>query len=133
MRVANEWSAGLKPTVFQKALEVNLESAAQEVGEGTGGDGKQQTEEDEHRRYGYKDPNIQLLRRSYMHVWGKTKGEHIGWRNYKECQTKCKNVDIPDTAFDCEPTKDTTESAPIRHRDQVLGLLEQVIRDREFA
>jgi hypothetical protein len=36
MRVANEWSAGLKPTVFQKALEVNLESAAQGVGEGTG-------------------------------------------------------------------------------------------------
>jgi len=37
------------------------------VGEGTGGDGKQQAEEDEHRRYGYKDPSIQLLRRSYMH------------------------------------------------------------------
>jgi hypothetical protein len=67
-----------------------------------------------------------------MHVWGKTKGEHIGWRNYEEWQTKCKNADIPDApetifrrwkkkemaSFDCEPTKDTTESAPIRHRDQ---------------
>jgi hypothetical protein len=50
MSVANEWSAGLKPTVFQKALEVNLESAAQDVGEGTGGDGKQQEEEDERMR-----------------------------------------------------------------------------------
>ncbi len=82
-----------------------------------------------------------------MHVWGKTKGEHIGWRNYKEWEAKCKDAEIPDapearfrrwkkkemSAFDCEPTKDTVESAPIRHRDQVLGLLEQVIRDREFA
>jgi hypothetical protein len=42
-----------------------------------------------------------------------------------------KNKEI--SAFDCEPTKDTPESAPIRHPDQVLGLLEQVIRDREFA
>jgi hypothetical protein len=84
---------------------------------------------------------------SYMHVWGKTKGEHIGWRNYKEWKAKCKNTDIPDapetsfrrrkkeemTAFDCEPTKDTAESDPIRHRDQVLGLLEQMIHDREFT
>jgi hypothetical protein len=117
------------------------------VGEGTGGDGKQQADEDEHRRYGYKDPSIQLLRRSYMHFWGKTKGEHIGWRNYQEWKAKCKNADIPDApeasfrrwkkkemaVFDCEPTKDTAESAPIRHPDQVLGLLEQVIRNREFA
>ena len=147
LRVANKWSAGLKPTVFHEALQVNLESAAQDVGEGTGGDGKQQAEEDEHRRHGYKDPSIQVLRRSYMHVWGKTKGEHIGWRNHKEWQAKCKDAEIPDApeasfrrwkkkemaAFDCEPTKDTAESAPIRHRDQVLRLLEQVIRDREFA
>ena len=52
MRVANEWSAGRKPTVFQKTLEVNLESATQGVGEGTGGEGKQQAEEDE-RAYNY--------------------------------------------------------------------------------
>jgi hypothetical protein len=96
LRVANKWSAGLKPTVFHEALQVNLESAAQDVGEGTGGDGKQQAEEDEHRRYGYKDPSIQVLRRSYMHVWGKTKGEHIGWRNHKEWQAKCKDAEIPD-------------------------------------
>ncbi len=75
-----------------------------------------------------------------------TGGEHIGWRNYKQWQVKCKSADIPDApetsfrrwknkeiaAFDCEPTKDTPESAPIRHRDQVLGLLDQVIRDRAF-
>ncbi len=117
------------------------------MGEDTGGDGKQQADEDEHRRYDCKDPIIQLLRHSYMNVWGKTKGEHIGWRNYKEWKAQCKNADIPDApetsfrrwqkkqqaAFDCEPTKDTPESPPIRHRDQVLGLLEQVVRDREFA
>ncbi len=117
------------------------------MGEGTGGEGKAQTDEDENRRYGYKDPVIQLLCHSYMHIWGKTKGEHIGWRNYKQWQVKCKSADIPDApetsfrrwknkeiaAFDCEPTKDTPESAPIRHRDQVLGLLDQMIRDRAFA
>ncbi len=84
---------------------------------------------------------------SYIHVWGKTKGEHIGWRNYKEWKSKCKKTDSPDapetrfrrwekkemTVFDCEPTQDTSESAPIRHRDQVLGLLEQVIYEREFV
>ena len=72
-----------------------MESVSQVVGEGAGGDGKQQAEEDEYRRYGYKDPSIQLLHRSYMHVWGKTKGEHIGWRNYKEWTERCEDVDIP--------------------------------------
>ena len=52
-----------------------------------GGDGKTQADEDEYRRYDYKYPVIQLLLRSYMHIWG-TKGEHIGWRNYKECHVK---------------------------------------------
>jgi hypothetical protein len=73
MCFANEWSGGLKPTVFQKTLEVILESAAQDVGEGTGGDGKQQADEDEHRRYDYKDPNIQLLSRSYCTSGGRPK------------------------------------------------------------
>jgi hypothetical protein len=130
-RVANKWSAGLKPTVFHESLQVNSEATVEGVGEGTGGEGKAQADEDEHRRYGYKDPVIQFLRRSYMHIWGKTKGEHIGWRNHKQWQVKCKSADIPDApetsfrrwknkeiaAFDCEPTKDTPESAPIRHRD----------------
>ena len=54
---------------------------------------------------------------------------------------KCKDTDIPDdpetsfrrwkkkeeTDVHREKTKDTPESVPIRHRDQVLGLLEQVI------
>ena len=35
LRVANKWSAGLKPTVFHEALQVNLESAAQERDEHT--------------------------------------------------------------------------------------------------
>ncbi len=93
--VVNEWSGGLTPTVFQKASQVNSESAAQDVGEDTGGDGKQQADEDAHRRYGYKDPSIQLLCRSYMQLLGKANGEHIGWRNWKEWKTQCKNDDIP--------------------------------------
>jgi hypothetical protein len=135
LRVANKWSAGLKPTVFHEALQVNSETAAEGVGEGRGGEGKAQADEDEHIRYGYKDPAIQLLRRSYMHIWGKTKGEHIGWRNYKDWQAKCKSADIPDapetsfrrwknkeiSAFDCEPTKDTPESAPIRVKYTISG------------
>ena len=67
-RVANKWSAGLKPTVFHEALQVKSEAAVEGVGEGTGGEGKAQTDEDEHRRYGYKDPAIQLLCRSLVHA-----------------------------------------------------------------
>ena len=40
LRVANKWSAGLKPTVFHEALQVNSEAAAEGVGEGRGGAGK---------------------------------------------------------------------------------------------
>ena len=58
LRVANKWSAGLKPTVFHEALQVNSEDAAEGVGEGRGGEGKAQTDEDEYRRYGYKDPAL---------------------------------------------------------------------------
>ncbi len=90
LRVANKWSAGLKPTVFHEAVQVNSEAAAEGVGEGTGGEGKAQADEDEHRRYGYKDPAIQWLRRSYMHIWGKTKGEHIGWRNNRSGKRSAK-------------------------------------------
>jgi hypothetical protein len=64
------------------SLQVNSEAAGEGVGRGTGWDGKVQADEDEDSRYGYKDPVIQLLFRSYTHVWG-TKGEHIGWRKYK--------------------------------------------------
>jgi hypothetical protein len=64
-------------------MEVNSESVTEGVGEGTGGDGKAQVDEDEHRRYGYKNPVMKVLCRSYMHILG-TKGEHIGWRKYKD-------------------------------------------------
>ena len=70
LRVANKWSAGLKPTVFHEAFQVNSEAAGEDVGKGTGGDAKVQEDEDEHRRYGYKDPVIQLLCRSEITtVW----------------------------------------------------------------
>jgi hypothetical protein len=61
LRVDNEWSAELKPTVFQKALHVDWESTDEGMGEGTEGDDKPQTDEDEQKRYCYKDPVIQLL------------------------------------------------------------------------
>jgi hypothetical protein len=44
---------------------------------------KTQADEDEKRRYDYKDPDILSLCHSYMYIWG-TKGEHIGWRKYKD-------------------------------------------------
>ncbi len=61
--------------------------------------------------------------------------------------SEVKDTDIPDASetrfrrwkkkeelvFDREKTKDTPESGPIRHRDQVLDLLEQITSDREFA
>jgi hypothetical protein len=43
-RVANKWSAGLKPTVFHEALQVNSEVAVEGVGEITDGEGKVQTD-----------------------------------------------------------------------------------------
>jgi hypothetical protein len=55
---------------------------------GTIGRRHHHTDEDDHRRYDCKDPAIQLLCRSYMHIWGKTKGEHMRWRNYKQWQVK---------------------------------------------
>ena len=66
--MCNKWSGGLKPTVFHEVLHVNSEATSEGVGEGTGGDGKAEADEDEHRRYGYKDPAMQVLHRSYMHV-----------------------------------------------------------------
>ena len=54
-------------------LSVNSEAATEDVGEGTGGNGKVQVDEDEYRRYGYKDPVIQLLCRSYMNIWARPK------------------------------------------------------------
>ncbi len=40
----NERSVGLKPTVFQEALQVNSESTTEDMGEGVEGDDKKQTE-----------------------------------------------------------------------------------------
>ncbi len=82
-------------SVFHKALRVNSEAATEGVGEGTGGDGEAQADEVEHRQYGYKDPVIQVLQHSYMHIWGTT-GEHIGWRKHKDWTVKCKSADIHD-------------------------------------
>jgi hypothetical protein len=57
------------PTVFHEVLQVKSEVVPEGVGEGTGGEGKTQTDEDEYRRYGRKDPDIQLLPHSYMNMY----------------------------------------------------------------
>ena len=44
LRVTNEWSAGLNPTVLQKVLQVNSEIVTE--GEGTEGNDKAQTDEE---------------------------------------------------------------------------------------
>ena len=49
LRVDNEWSTGLKPTVFHKTFQVNSEDEDEDVGEGTGRDGEAQADEVEHR------------------------------------------------------------------------------------
>ncbi len=83
LRVANEWSGGLKPTVFHKALQVNSETASEGVGEGTGRDGEAQSDEVEHRRYGYKDPVIQVLHRPTVHAY---LGDHRGTYRVEKTQ-----------------------------------------------
>ena len=45
-------------------------------------------------KYGYKDPSLDLLRRSYFHIWGKN-GQHIGWR----ILTQHKEKYIVDVSF----------------------------------
>ena len=67
--VDNKWSSGLKPTVFHEGFQTNLKDTGEGVGGGTGGDGKGQEDEDEHRRCDYKDPVIQLMYHSYMHIY----------------------------------------------------------------
>jgi len=44
-------------------------------------------------KYGYKDPSLDLLRRSYLHLWDKT-GDHIGWRNWSAHSDKCRDAGI---------------------------------------
>ena len=49
--------------------------------------------EEETVKYGYKDPSLDLLRRSYFHVWGKN-DQHIGWRSFAQHKEKCIAADI---------------------------------------
>jgi hypothetical protein len=93
-------------------------------------------------KYGYKDPSLDLLRRSYLHLWDKT-GDHIGWRNWSAHSDKCREAGIdslPERTFyrrlDIEKTAHAKPKPgdeqldflhrPIRHQSQISGFLERV-------
>jgi hypothetical protein len=93
-------------------------------------------------KYGYKDQSLDLLRRSYFHLWDKT-GDHIGWRNWSAHSEKCTDAGIdslPERTFyrwlGIEKTAHGKPKAgdeqldflhrPIRHQSQISGFLERV-------
>jgi len=57
----------------------------------------------------------------------KTKGEHIGWRNYQEWKAQCKHADIPDdpkTRFRLWKNKEKdvfVEDSPPTASDSLFG------------
>jgi len=100
-------------------------------------------------KYGYKDPSLDLLRQSYLHLWDKT-GDHIGWRNWSAHSDKCRDAGIdslPERTFyrwlGIEKTAHGKPKAgdeqldvlhqPIRHQSQISGFLERVHADRVQA
>jgi len=141
--VANKWSAGVQPNVSQQTLQVDSRAALESVG-GEGGGGKAYTEEDEEKRYGYKDEDIDVLRCSYMHVWG-TQGQHIGWRTHKQWLQRYTDADVPGAPETTsrqwkqkemsasKDDKDTADFVPIWHKSHVAGLRAQMKLDRESA
>jgi hypothetical protein len=105
--------------------------------------------EEETVKYGYKDPSLDLLRRSYFHIWGKN-GQHIGWRSFARHKEKCIAADItplPERTF--YRWRATEENAfksseafdaslhfllrPIRHQSQILGFRNQLAADRAYV
>ena len=105
--------------------------------------------EEETVKYGYKDPSIDLLRRSYFHIWGKN-GQHIGWRSFAQHKEKCIAADInplPERTFyrwrtTEENTFKSSEafdaslhflSRPIRHQSQISGFHNQLAADRAYV
>ena len=105
--------------------------------------------DDETLRYGYRDPSIDILRRSYLHVWS-TKGQHSAWRGWKEHTVKCQEASIEplpertfynwkkmeQAAFQAAAENDQRLpflSRPIRHQSQVSGLLYQLKADRALV
>ena len=100
-------------------------------------------------KYGYKDPSIDLLRRSYFHIWGKS-GQHIGWRSFAQHKEKCIAADInplPERTFyrwrseEENAFKRSAEfdaslhflSRPIRHQSQISGFRNQLAQDRAYV
>jgi hypothetical protein len=100
-------------------------------------------------KYGYKDPSIDLLRRAYFHIWGKS-GQHIGWRSFAQHKEKCIAADInplpertfyrwrseEENAFKRSEEFDASLhflSRPIRHQSQISGFRNQLGADRTYV
>ena len=96
-------------------------------------------EETYETHYGLRDPMLDVLRRSYLHVWT-IKGAHARFVTYAEHTAKCKAATIlkwssatfyrwkqkEEENYAKSPDKDEQlpqEARPIRHESQVHGLL----------
>ena len=105
--------------------------------------------EEETVKYGYKDPSLDLLRRSYFHIWSKN-GQHIGWRSFAQDKEKCIVTDInplpertfyrwratEENAFKSSEAFDASLhflSRPIRHQSQISGFHNQLAADRAYV
>jgi hypothetical protein len=75
--VDHKWSAGVNPTVFQETFQ--------------GGGGKAQTDEDGYRRYGYKDPALQILR-TRTRFWRRTTGGVRTRRRRRRRRRRSNNI-----------------------------------------
>jgi hypothetical protein len=100
-------------------------------------------------KYGYKDPSLDLLRRSYFHIWDKN-GQHIGCRSFAQHKEECIAADInplPErTFYRWRTTEENTFknsevfdvnlhflSRPIRHQSQISGFHNQLGADRTYG
>jgi hypothetical protein len=82
-------------------------------------------------KYGYKDPSLDLLRRSYLHLWDKT-GDHIGWRNWSAHSDKCREAGIdslPERTFYRRLDIEKTAHAKPKPGDEQLDFLHRPIRE----
>ena len=99
--------------------------------------------------YGFRDPMIDVLCRSYLYVWT-MKGGHARFVTYTEHTGKCKTTTIPkwssttfyrwkqreEQNYVKSPDKDEKlpqEARPIRHERQVHGFWRTVQQDRTFG
>jgi hypothetical protein len=105
--------------------------------------------EEETVKYGYKDPSLDLLRRSYFHIWGKN-GQHIGWSCFAQHKENFITTDInplPErTIYRWRTTEENVFkrsevfdvrlhflSRSIRHQSQISVFRNQLGADRPYV